>query len=124
MNPNEQPPAPQPEQVPTQAPAPAPVQAENPGKGLGIASLVTSLVGLGLVGVILGIIGLVKSKKAGMGNGFALAGLIIGVINVIGVLIFSIVIGAGILEIAQQCLDSTTGTVVLDNGQVVNCEAS
>lgn len=53
----------------------------DPGHGLGVAALVTSLVGLPLLGVIFGIIAIRKSKKAGFrGNGLGLAGLIIGLV--------------------------------------------
>lgn len=66
---------------------------DSVGKGLGIASLVTSLLGMGLIGFILGLVGLSKSKKAGQKNGLALAGTIIGaVVMAISVVIFIVVI--------------------------------
>ena len=86
-------------QVPSPAPAPVPQQptqqmaAVNPGQGLGIASLVCSIVGVSIVGLILGIIGLKKSKEAGMSNGMALAGIIISSIGLVfGVLWFLLII--------------------------------
>lgn len=58
--------------------------AENPGKTLGIVGLICSIIWpISIVGLIISIIAMVKSRKAGMGNGFALAGIIIGVIGVI-----------------------------------------
>ena len=53
-----------------------PMQATpDPGHGLGIASLIVSVLGFGLIGLILGIIGLNKSKKAGHTNVMAIIGI-------------------------------------------------
>jgi hypothetical protein len=97
MEPTTPAPAPQPEQPATPAPTSgAPVAATNPGQGLGIASLVLALLGVSLVGLILGIIGMKKSKEAGMSNGLALAGVIISAIGLVfGVLwlIFVVIVG-------------------------------
>ncbi len=93
-----------------QAPAPAPqpmnqvpVAAANPGQGLGIASLICSILGVSLIGLILGIIGLKKSKEAGMGNGMALAGIILGAIGLVfGLLWFVLVILAAAADTATS----------------------
>lgn len=123
---NEQPavpeaPAPQP--APTQpapeSPAAAPA-GENPGKTLGILSLVFSLLGLGLVGLILGIVGLKKSKTAGMGNGLAIAGLIIGIINIIVVSIFIALAIFGGSKLVEKCRELGPGTHV-ENGVTYTC---
>jgi type II secretory pathway pseudopilin PulG len=62
------------QEMPQSAPQPAPqmtpqtpqqIAATDPGRGLGIASLVTAVLGIHLVALILGIIGLNKTKKAG-----------------------------------------------------------
>lgn len=54
---------------------------KDPGHGIGLASLITSLLGLAPIGIILGIIGISKSKKAGYKtNVMALIGLIWGII--------------------------------------------
>ena len=50
----------------------------NPGLNLGILSLVMSFL-IAPVGTIVGIIALVKSKKAGYKNYFAIAGIVISV---------------------------------------------
>ena len=64
----------------------------DPGKGLGIASMVVSIVGAVLcnlfgitpiVGLILGIVANSKSKKAGFKNGFAIAGIVIGAVSIV-----------------------------------------
>lgn len=77
------------EPVPTVVPTPvsaAPTSA-NPGFTFGLVSLITALLGLGLVAVIFGILGLNKSKAAGQKNPLALAGIIIGVVGAIFVTI-------------------------------------
>ena len=100
----QQPVTPAPEASPAPAtPAPAAPAASapavNPGQGLGIGSLVCALLGISLVGLILGILGLKKSKEAGMSNGLALAGTIISAIGlVLGLLWVIFVIFVGMAE--------------------------
>lgn len=94
--------------TPATEPAPTPIAAEvttvpvatNPGHGLGIASLVLSILGISIVSLILGIIGLNKSKKAGQTNGLALAGIIISSIGLIVGLIFTIFYITVVLAVA------------------------
>lgn len=64
----------------------APVPQIDAGHGLGIASLITSFF-IGIAGIILGIISLNKSKKAGCKNGLAVAGIIIGAIQTTAVIV-------------------------------------
>ncbi len=69
---------------PQYAPGPgyAPV---GPTSGMAIASLVCSLLGIGLVGVILGHLALSEIKKSNgytQGRGLAIAGLIIGYVQI------------------------------------------
>lgn len=86
-----------------------------PGKTLGIIAFVLAIVpvGLSLVGLILGIIALVQSKKAGRSNGFAIAAIVIGALAVIvGILlVFAIVIPS--LNAATTCLNDPTGTTTM-----------
>ncbi len=66
----------------------APMGSQDPGFPFGLASLILALLGLGLFSVILGILALKKSKKAGYTNGLAIAGIIIGALEVfIGLLV-------------------------------------
>jgi hypothetical protein len=73
---------------------PAPV---NPGKTTGIVAFVLSLLGLNLVGIIVGFVGLNQSKKAGQKNGFAVAGVVIGVISLVAIVVV-IASGNAIIE--------------------------
>lgn len=107
---------------PPVAPA-TPMAAVNPGHGLGIASLIVSLVGAGLIGLILGIIGLNKSKKAGQKNGLAIAGIIIGAINIVVVTIIVIVAASAAVTLVQKCNELGGGTHV-ENGVTYTCPST
>ena len=87
-------PAPVPEPTPTPAPAYAqPAYAPaRPWNVLSIVSLVASLIGFGIVGIITGHIALGQIKKTGeQGRGLALAGAIIGYVAVAAGIIFFII---------------------------------
>lgn len=107
----------QPAQQPIQSVQPAQYQPyqeyQNPGvypegklNGLAVAGFVVSLVSLffcgisSIVGLILSIVGMVQIKnsiKTGVpqrGNGFAIAGLVLGIIGVVFILIYIILVGA------------------------------
>lgn len=108
----------------TDAPSPAPAYSGapaapvNPGKTMGIVALVLSIIGLNVVGIIVGFVGLNRSKKAGQKNGFALAGIIIGFISiVIGIIvIISLVAGGSALFGAfnQVCSELGSGVWEID----------
>jgi hypothetical protein len=93
----------------------------DPGKVLGIISFVGVFFGLGLVSIILGIIGLKKSKQAGHSNGFALAGIILGILEVIAGIIVAIVLGIFIFSMVDTCNELGTGTHTLLNGSTITC---
>ena len=72
------------------------VMQSDPGKTMGIISLVLSIMGLHLVGVIVGLVALAQSKKVGNKNGFALAGVIVGaVLFVISLIVIGLMIAGG-----------------------------
>ncbi len=90
----------------------------NPGKSLGIAGFVLSILGpLSLIGLILSIIAFVQSKKAGMKNGFALAGIIIGTVITVGLIALFVV---GITTVVQTCAELGSG-VHERNGITYTC---
>ncbi len=88
-----------------------PQPSQDPGKGMGIASLVLGIVGLctgnlyglgcvlGIVGIVLAVMSGNKSSSAGLQrNGLAIAGLVLSILSVVvgaGCLICTICTGAG-----------------------------
>jgi hypothetical protein len=69
---------------------PVPLRAPAPTNTLAIISLVTSLLGIGLAGVICGHMALSEIRKSSeSGHGLAIAGLIIGYVQIVGVAILS-----------------------------------
>ncbi|MCA0228674.1 DUF4190 domain-containing protein [Patescibacteria group bacterium] len=110
MNPNQM----QPQQPMQPAPPVQGYAAEDPGKTMGIISLVLGLLNIGLVGLILGIMARSKSKAAGYNNGVALAGIIVSVITMIGTIIAVISIVAlgafGFAALDAKCKELGPGT--------------
>lgn len=81
-----------------------PATAQDPGKTMGIVGLVLSFLGcLSIVGLILSIVALNKSKKAGYKNGVALAGIIVGAVVLVGTIIVAIVLGLGATALIEKC---------------------
>lgn len=104
-----------------QAPPPAyPAQQSVPGKTLGIVSVILPFVGFGLIGLILGIVAKVQSKKAGVKNTAAVVGIVLGAISVVVGLIVTIAIIAGITAMAQQCQQLGPG-VHEQGGVTITC---
>lgn len=81
------------------------VTIKKPGNGAGTTALILGIIGfifsfipginwvfaiVDIVAIILGFIGLGKSKKNGSGKGGAIVGLILGILGVITVLVMSI----------------------------------
>lgn len=99
-------------------------QAVDPGKTMGIVGLVLSFFWvLDIAGLIISIIALNKSKKAGFKNGPALAGMIISIVTIIiGIIVIVSLIAlgaAGIAAINEACAESG-GTIIID-GQILEC---
>ncbi|MCX6495271.1 MAG: DUF4190 domain-containing protein [Actinobacteria bacterium] len=70
---------------------------------LAIVSLVTSILGLSLVGIITGHIGLSQIKKTGeAGSGLAIAGLVIGYVSFVAVLLWLVIFGGAMLAAAMN----------------------
>lgn len=96
---------------------------ENPGKTLGLVGLILTFVpGVQLIGFILSIVGFNKSKKAGLPNGLAKAGIIIGIVGIALVVILSVVIGINVANVAAFCTEHGNGTFD-NNGVAVTCGA-
>lgn len=94
-----------------------------PGRTLGIVAFVLSFF-MQLFGLILGIVALVQSRKAGQKNGFALAAIIISsVLMVVGIIIgivFLTYFANLANEVAQNCGPGGSGFVDVW-GQQVPC---
>ena len=83
---------------------------QNPGKTLGIVGLVLGFFGpLSIVGLILSIVGLVKSRKAGQPNGVAIAGIIVSSLVLIGTIIMAVVLGVAASHLLEVCGDLGPG---------------
>ncbi len=101
-------PQPQPQPQPPMAPQPspgyasgAPVATENPGKTLGIVSIVLSVLLLWIVGLPLGIVSIVKSNKAKASPLLGIIGTVLNVLAIGGsIVVFAIV--ASILMTATK----------------------
>lgn len=97
-----------------------------PGRTLGIVALVLAIVpvGLQLIGLILGIVALVQSKKAGVKNGMAVAAIIVSsVLIVIGIIIgivVAVVFANAAGDLIQFCANNPSGVYEL-NGQMITC---
>ena len=111
------------------APYGAPASPTIPGKTMGIVAFILSFF-VQLIALILGIIALVQSRKAGHKNGWALAAIIISsVLMVIGIIIGIFVIiafsaaAAVAAETYQACLAVDFSGTVTVQGIEVNCSS-
>lgn len=110
-----QPPADQP-QAYAAAPPPAPAYAQPapsaPGKTLGIVGLILAIIAP-LIGLILSIVAFVQSRKAGLKNGPALAGIIVGaILTVVGIIVtIAIIAGLGVAaaQLVEWCAQYGSG---------------
>jgi hypothetical protein len=102
--------------TPTAAPA---TGAVNPGKTTGIVGLVLAFL-LPLIGFIVSLVARSQSKKAGLKNGPATAGIILGLIFTLGELAVIIAIVVGAAAVTSQC--ATLGSGVHEsNGVTITC---
>jgi len=91
-------------------PAYGQAQPENPGKTFGIVGLILGFFGpLSIVGLVLSIVGLVKSRKAGQSNGIAVAGIIVSSLVLIGTIILFVVLGVAASHLIEVCNDLGPG---------------
>ncbi|WP_203582228.1 DUF4190 domain-containing protein [Microbacterium hibisci] len=102
----------------------APADAPVPGKTLGIVAFVLSFF-VQLVALILGIVALVQSRKAGAKNGWAVAAIIISsVLMILGIILFFALVLPLLTfsgEVLQACQNAGfTGTVEV-RGLPVDC---
>ena len=73
---------------------PPPPAAQDPGRTLGIVGLILSIiVCTSPIGLILSIVGFVQSRGVGIRNNLALAGIIVGAVWVVLLIILQVTIG-------------------------------
>jgi hypothetical protein len=103
-------------------PAPAPAAAA-PGKTLGIVGLILAFL-LPLIGFIVSLVARSQSKKAGVSNGPATAGIIIGLVLTLFYVILFVVLGVTAATvggaIAEVCAELGSGTHEV-NGVTYTC---
>lgn len=88
--------------------------AQDPGKVLGIISIVLPFIGFGLVGFILALVGLTKSKRAGFKNTPAVIGIILGAISIVVGIALIILVAVALGSVFNTCQDLGPGTHVHD----------
>ncbi|WP_344801268.1 hypothetical protein [Microlunatus ginsengisoli] len=91
----------------------------DPGRTLGIVGLILSPF-VGLVGLILSLVALRRSKRAGFGNVPAMIGAIVGGLATLGVLVAIVVGGLAIGSAVDACRDLGPGQHVV-NGVTYTC---
>jgi hypothetical protein len=70
-------------------------------KNLGIASFITSILGIHIVGLVLGIVALNKSKKHSQNNGFAVGGIVVSSLGMVLTVLFFVGLMMGSLSALQ-----------------------
>ncbi len=114
-----QPGQPQPGYPPEGQPAYGTGTAEDPGKTLGIVGLVLSFF-TAIIGLIVSIVALRKSKKAGFKNTPALIGIIVGVLSTVVAVIIGIVSIIAVTAVLSQCAQLGPGVHEV-NGTTITC---
>lgn len=93
--------------------------AAAPGKVLGIVGLILAIVWpFQLIGVILSFVARAQSKAAGLPNKPAVAGIIIGLIIIVGTILFFVIGGAALFS---ACAGLEPGTYPIDGGGTLTC---
>ena len=93
--------------------------AEDPGKTLGIVGLVLSFF-TAIIGLIISIVALRKSKKAGFKNTPAVIGIIVGILSTVVAIIIGIVSIVAFTALLSQCAQLGPGVHNV-NGVTVTC---
>ncbi len=105
----------------TPAPVPAPAAAPmSDGKTLGIVGLILAFV-FSLAGLIVSIIARGQSKRAGVSNGPATAGIVISIIGLVITAIWIVVAILGFAALASACASLGPGIHDLGNGGTITC---
>jgi hypothetical protein len=93
---------------------PSTAAVERPGRTLGIVGFVLSFVGfVNVAGLIISIVAMVQSKRAGHKNGFALAGIIISIAGILFCGGIIALIAPQLIQAGQECAQLGDGTHVI-----------
>lgn len=88
---------------------------QNPGKTFGIVGLVLAFFPVAnIVGLVLSILGLRRSRKAGFGNVPAVVGIVVSILTIIGFVIFIAATVAVFGNLIDTCNELGPGTHVRD----------
>jgi len=86
------------------APVATPPEPRNPYGVLGVVGFALSFFFvLNIAGLVISIVALVKSKRHGFGNGFALAGIIIAGIGIAVFIVVAALVAPTLIDAAQTC---------------------
>ena len=116
--------------VPAQVPFPQPAPSAQTKDGdanrvLGIVGFVMALFPFTtLIGLILSIIAIVRSRKAGAPNGFARAGVIIGALGVLIAIIIVIALIDNVSALIETCRELGVGVHEVGNATYTCTETS
>ena len=105
--------------VPSPAPQPyvaAPAPTQHPGRVAGIVGFILSFfLILNIAGLIVSIVGMVKARKAGVSNGFAVAGLVISIVSILFTGGIAAALVPALVHAGQECAALGNGTHVVGN---------
>jgi hypothetical protein len=93
-----------------------PAAPERPGRTLGIVGFILSFFGfIDIAALIISIVAMVTSKRAGHKNGFALAGIIISTVGILFTAGVIALIVPTLVNAGQECARLGNGTHVVGN---------
>jgi len=70
---------------------------------------------LSIVGLVLSIVGLVKSRKVGQPNGVAVAGIVVSALVLLGTIVLGVVLGVAAGHFIEVCNELGSGEHVQGN---------
>ncbi len=113
-------PAPAPAPAASAAYAPPGASAPVPGRTLGIVALIVAFF-VQLLGLILGIVALTQSKRAGAKNTPAVWAIIVSIVLGLLGIVIAIVVFSQTAAFLAQCQGLEPGVYDLDNGGTITC---
>ncbi len=88
---------------------------QNPGRTMGIVGLILAFFPIAnIAGLILSILGLRRSRRAGMSNVPAVVGIVVSILTIIGMIVGGILMGTVLSHIVEVCGDLGPGEHFVD----------